>query len=148
MWISLAPRKKCVSWRGFFCETPIPKAKRIGIGKLNNPMSKANRDNETQASEAKCIEACLSNYPRSAATQDLRLSENKRSASQLLFHNKHYSRQPINIYTRLHILQPIYFLLDILYLRLYKESTTIHDTLDLVKHYFIPLNFFFVKYNI
>ena len=38
---------------GFVCETPIPKAKRIGIGKFN----------ETQALETKCAEACRSNYP-------------------------------------------------------------------------------------
>jgi len=29
---------------GFFCETTSPKAKRIGLGKLNNPLSEANGD--------------------------------------------------------------------------------------------------------
>jgi hypothetical protein len=37
---------------GLFCETTIPKAKRLGIGKLNNPLSKANGDNEKQLKRA------------------------------------------------------------------------------------------------
>jgi len=36
---------------GFFFETTIPKAEHVGIGKLNNPLSEANGDDEKQLKE-------------------------------------------------------------------------------------------------
>jgi hypothetical protein len=45
----------------FYCETPILKAQRSGMGKLNNPAQR--RVNEIQSLETKCTKDRRSNYP-------------------------------------------------------------------------------------
>jgi hypothetical protein len=44
----VCPSQEMRFLEGLFCETTIPKAKRIGIGKLNNPRNEVDGDNDTR----------------------------------------------------------------------------------------------------